>query len=142
MSYSVNIKGLTELQAKFDKLPAELKAEANSALQSGAELFVRNAQRDAAVDFGRLKQGITHTPVVNLSVTMVSAQDYSAYVEWGTITHVSVPAEYAEYAIQFKGRGVRKTGGMYPRPFFFKQIPLAVARIEERIQAMIKGMQI
>ena len=144
MSYNVEIKGLTELQARLEKLPAEIKMEANAILEKGAQIFVRNAQRDAPVNFGFLRQRITYMPrpVTNLLVEMVSGAEYSAYMEWGTITRVKVPPELAAYAIQFKGKGIRKTGGIHPRPFFFKQLPLAKAEIERGFAALARDIKL
>ena len=144
MSYSVDIKGMNELVAKLEKLPEQVKGESNGILQRGAEVFVLNAKRDAAKNFGFLTGQISFypNPVKNLSVTLTSGALYSPYVEWGTITRVKVPAELQPYAIQFKGRGIRKTGGMFPRPFFFKQLPLAKATIEKGFESMLKDVKL
>ena len=44
--------------------------------------------------------------------------NYAAYVEFGTGNLVDVPSELKQYAMQFKGKGVRKIN-LPARPFFF-----------------------
>lgn len=131
---SISVKGLDELQAKFKNLPKEVQKIASASLEEGARLFVRGAQRDAPVNFGVLRQGISYLKTQELSFTVVSNAFYSPYNEWGTITRVRVPASEAAYASTFKGRGLRKTGGMFPHPFFFKQILPTKAQIEKDLQ--------
>ncbi len=154
MSFKIDIKGLTEVIAKLDALPADLKKRMNGQMTRGARVFVRNAQRDAPVDFGRLKGGISFrpNPVSNLAVEMVSSAEYSPYPEFGTITFaaagVAAAAETSgqigveAYALQFKGKGIRKSGGMLPRPYFFKQLPFTVKTIETGMQAELNGMKL
>lgn len=144
MSFNVDIKGLKELQAKIDGLPARLRKEANGIVQRGAQVFVAGAKRDAAKDFGFLTGQISFfpNPVVDLKAEIVSGAFYSPFIEWGTITRVSVPPELQGYAIQFKGKGIRKTGGLFPRPFFFKQLPAARAAIEAGIGSILKDVKL
>lgn len=144
MSYSIDIRGMTELVAKLDKLPQQIEKEANGILQRGAEIFSLNAKRDAPKNFGFLAGQITFfpNPVKGLNVTLTSGAFYSPYMEWGTITRVRVPADQQAYAMQFKGRGIRKNGGVFPRPFFFKQLPLAKATIEKGFESILKDVKL
>jgi hypothetical protein len=63
-------------------------------------------------------------------------------LEWGTITRVSVPDDLQAEALLYKGKGLRKTGGVYPHPFFFKQRPLAKKAIEDRITAITRDIKL
>ena len=130
VAYSVNVIGLKELQAKYAKASETVKKQARVALQSGIATFVRNAKRDAPVDMGVLRNSISFAPIGDLTYEIVSGAKYSAYLEFGTITKVSVPAELVAYASQFKGKGLRTTGGIFPHPYFFKQLPIAKKQIE------------
>lgn len=132
----VNIIGLDALQKRFAQMPNNLKTQASAAVTRGAQLWVRNAKRDAPVDLGVLRNSITHYSIGPLTQEIVSGAKYSAYLEWGTITRVSVPGELQFYAVMFKGRGIRKSGGIYPHPYFFKQKPLAQAEIIRMLNAM------
>ena len=137
MSYNVNIAGFAELQVKVDKLPGRIQKEVDSVIEAGAKEFVKGAKRDAAKDFGFLTGGIGYEKT-GINVRIFSLSAYSPYVEWGTITRVSVPELEKSYAIQFKGKGIRKTGGLYPRPFFFTQLPKTKAFIERGIKAIMR----
>lgn len=152
---TIDIKGLTELQARLKTMPKEVKVIVSAVVERGAQTFVRNAQREAPVrktivrgtkgTFGsNLKQEITYYPRggVELSRTVVSANKASPYMEWGTITFVSVPPELKAYAIQFKGRGIRKTGGIFPVPYFFKQQIPVKQQIEKELQANINDLKL
>jgi hypothetical protein len=133
----VEVKGLRELQAKLTKEQSAVKQKAADVIFRAAQVFVSGAKRDAPKDMGQLAGGISFFPTTpNLSMTVVSAKEYSPYVEWGTITRVKVPAGEQSYAIQFKGRGIKKNGGLHPRPFFFKQTPIAKAAAEKGLRAM------
>lgn len=146
MSFGIDIKGLKELQAKIAKLPDDLKARVNGQIERGAQVFVSGAKRDAPKDFAGgigLAGGISYaTDKTRLAADISSAVFYSPYLEWGTIEHVSVPVELQAYAIQFKGKGIRKTGGIIPHPFFFKQLPLAKQTIETGIVAELKDVKL
>jgi hypothetical protein len=139
----VEVKGLRELQAKLTKEQSAVKQKAADVIFRAAQVFVSGAKRDAPKDMGQLAGGISFFPTTpNLSMTVVSAKEYSPYVEWGTITRVKVPAGEQSYAIQFKGRGIKKNGGLHPRPFFFKQTPIAKAAAEKGLRAMLDDIKL
>jgi hypothetical protein len=141
----VEVKGLRELQAKLTKEQSAVKHKAADVMFRAAQVFVRGAQRDAPKDYGAagLSGGISFFPTnPSLQMTVVSAYQYSPYIEWGTITRVKVPAGEQSYAIQFKGRGIKKNGGLHPRPFFFKQTPIAKAAAEKGLRAMLDDIKL
>jgi len=148
VAYNVNIIGLDKVIAKFDKIPEQLQREIRGVVENGAKTFERNAKRDAPVnkekDGGNLRQQITYYPLVSdktkTTFEIVSGAKYSAYLEWGTITRVQVPAELQGYAIQFKGKGLRKTGGIIPQPYFFKQTPLVKKQIEADVRQVLDSL--
>lgn len=145
MAFNIEIKGLRELQARFRELPKEVHSEAKGYVSLGAQTWVRNAKRDAPINLGLLRQQITYSDqskAGQISFEVVSGARYSAYIEWGTITKVSVPGELSEYAMNFKGKGIRKNGGIIARPFFFKQRAQAIKIIEEGLERMTKAIKI
>lgn len=142
MSYTIDIKGLKELQANIDKLPAQLKKEAGAILENGAKNWVLLAKRNAPVNFGVLRNQISYLKVSDLSFQIISGSEYSPYMEWGTITRVSVPAFLQAYAIQFKGKGIRKTGGVFPRPFFFPPQGQVTVQIQKGIGSILKEVKL
>ena len=139
---TLDLKGFSEVMANLDKMDKTIKQEVSATLERGAQTYVRNAKRDAPVDHGRLKNSISYYPLAPLSFNVVCAVDYAAYLEWGTITKVHIPAEEIQYASQFKGRGLRKTGGIFPHPFFFKQQAVVKDQIETGINAILKDLDL
>ena len=146
MAFKVEIKGLKELQARFDSLPKHLQTEVRATVENGAKEWVRGAKRDCkAVDTGFLRNGISYAQTISSptksAFEIVSNSEYSPYIEWGTITKVDVPAAESEYAIQFKGKGLRTNGGIIPRPFFFKQKLVVQGKVEKGIQSILSEIK-
>lgn len=126
---AVNVIGFSQFADKAGQLPEELLTEFDEAAGIASADWERLQKEFAPVDFGFLKRGISHFQVKKGTWENVSSVYYSPYQEWGTIEHVSVPSDLADYAIQFKGRGILKTGGVHPHPFFFVSKPV----IEEQL---------
>ena len=140
----VNTIGFKELEAKLKNAPANLRKEIGAEIQFAAERFTELAVKDAPANVAGgigLRGSIRPVKVAELTSEVAVHKEYAPYVEWGTITRVQVPSELASYAIQFKGRGIRKNGGMFPQPFFFKQIPIVrketIAHIENILQNLV-----
>jgi HK97 gp10 family phage protein len=136
---SIQVDGLDRLKKKFGSLPENLKAEVDAELASTANEFVNRAVSAAPVDTGFLRNQITFTRLGEMNYEVVSGARYSAYLEFGTITRVSVPSDLVEYAAFFKGKGIRKNGGIYPHPFFFPQLPIAQAQLNKNLKEVVKS---
>jgi hypothetical protein len=136
----VNVIGFKELESKLKNLPVTLRKEVGAEIQFAGERFTELARKDVAKDTGQLAGSIRPVRTSELSVEVVVGKEYAPYVEWGTITRVQVPSELASYAAQFKGKGLRKNGGMYPRPFFFKQIPQVTKETIEHIENILTDL--
>jgi hypothetical protein len=138
---SIEIEGLDKLRKKLGKIPAALEREIDAELGVIAKNFENHAATSArnqgVFDNGRLVGDISSGRLAPMQWEVVSPHDYSAYQEFGTITKVRVPSELQSYALQFKGRGLRKTGGIVPRPFFFPQLPIARAELKKNLKPVI-----
>ena len=80
-----------------------------------------NAKSFAAVRHSAMKNSI-HPFSKGLTGEVVVGAEYGPYVEFGTGAGVIVPAELREYALQFKGAGIRKVNTRaqpYLYPAFF-----------------------
>lgn len=138
----VSITGLKELEARLKKAP-QLKNQVDDAVKIAAKTYVTKAKQSATSQFGDkgvLNTGIGWVPLAPLAAKVFSDANYSAYLEWGTVTHVSVPAELKDYAIQFKGRGIRKTGGIIPRPYFFIHQNVIQEMLRKDIIQVLEGI--
>lgn len=124
----VNTVGFKEFEAKLQNLPKHIEEGVNGLVEDAALEWEERAKLDAPVDTGFLRRGITtKLPVVKMTTEVTSNMNYSAYVEWGTGTRVSVPSGLQSYAQQFKGK--IQVIGRYPKPFFFIQAPLIQKRL-------------
>lgn len=136
-------KGLID---KIKKAPAKLRKEISF------EVSVTAGERFAELATKELSSGILKMPTGSLagsirpektgefSCEVIAHKEYAPYIEWGTITKVDVPADLASYAIQFKGRGIKKTGGIEPRPYFFKQEPIVRKETTDKIEDILSSL--
>lgn len=61
--------------------------------------------------------------------------NYAPYVEFGTGTKVKVNADTRDYAIQFKGRGIREVN-LIARPYFFPAVRISVAHMKQKLNKL------
>lgn len=151
MSITVEIKGLRELTARLSELPQELKQKTSAIIENGAKNWVQLSKIDAPVDFGVLRNSITYKRISDLSFEIISGVHYSPYLEFGTITHAQAGVARAveesgltdipPYALTFQGRKIRKTGGIKPHPYFFRQKPRVAAIVEAGLNKMIEQLK-
>lgn len=116
----LEVKGLEAIKKKIGEIPQRVAEEVDGAMQIAALDFEDRAVSMVPVDTGRLKGGIKSERLGEMDWQVTSYVEYSAYVEFGTRSSVSVPEDLKEYAKQFQtsdGSGV----GMRARPFFFIQ---------------------
>jgi hypothetical protein len=130
------LEGFDKYREKLQSAPANMQRTVDAYVQDAALSWEQRAKRTAPVDFGRLKGGIVSSKTGQMAAEIVSGMKYSPYVEWGTGTRVSVPAELQSYAIQFKG--VNKVVGRFPKPFFFIQKPIIQKELIAKIENYLK----
>ena len=112
MSASVKITGLKAVQVLIEKTAKDLSKNADAIISSNVDIMVANAKKDAPVDMGLLKGGITKQKNGNADYTMTSNASYSPYIEFGTKgRYQPIPGVDAS---EFKGKGGKKGGkGFY-----------------------------
>ena len=104
-SVNVNIKGFDELKSRLRNMPAKMVRLVDAELQDGVRAMVAEAKQRAPADQGILRMEITDQKIAPLKYKFLSGAIYSAYVEFGTRSLVSVPPGLAEYAAQFLNAG-------------------------------------
>ena len=72
--------------------------------------------------------------------TVGSRLKYAPYVEFGTGGTVNVPAGYEDFAIQFKGKGIRKIN-LKPRPYLIPAFESEIPILRKNIQNVIKNVK-
>lgn len=103
MGIVVNISGIDAVKRALDSLDTNLKKEVSNEVNASALKIQNTAKRLAPVNFGTLRNGIMLTRDSEYTFTVESRASYSPYIEFGTGGKVNVPANYADYALQFKG---------------------------------------
>lgn len=112
-------------------------------ISASCDNIVIKAVNDAPADEGGggagLKGGISKRPSGKIQFDVVSARDYSAYVEFGTGALVRVPSKLQDYAMQFKGAGVRDVN-LPARPFFFPAFESERVELIKNIKNVLKDL--
>jgi hypothetical protein len=145
----IDLSGFDSILRKFETLPIELQEEIDGELETAAKDFAAGAKRTLADKLslnnnrktGRLMGSINFAPFPNIphSWEAFAQTTYAAYNEWGTINYVSVPPDLAEIAIRYKGHGIRKTGGMKAKHYFYSQRALVVPKLMENLNRAIES---
>jgi len=132
---------------KFKRWTSTLSAENTKNCQriifATCNNIVRKAMRFAPVNFGFLRASIG----TNATGSGMAAEGwaggsgkgvnvkYAPYVEFGTGNKVYVPKELTDYAMQFKGRGIRKVNNRH-QPYFFPSVKISVKEMFTRLHQM------
>ena len=138
MSNNINVKVTGEIDfAEYGKEIEELlEAEISDAVLN----IQGGAIKDAPVDEGFLKASI-RAESEGLSGKVWTKIPYAPYQEFGTGGLVDIPAGWEEYAIKFKGAGIRQVN-MKPQPFlypnFFKYGRELIVNLDKGIDALKK----
>lgn len=100
---NIQIAGMDQLLGRLQNLPSNVTAAIATEIQDGAQAIAAEAKQRAPGDQGFLRNLIAAIKDDPTTWRVVSGAEYSAFVEFGTLTKVSVPAGLEEYAAQFKG---------------------------------------
>lgn len=163
---SIQVKGLDKVLKNLEKESKDKLDLVDAEMGASAEMIRLNASRNAPVNMGQLRSSIsTKQSYLNKEVNVNAF--YAPYVEFGTKTLTSVPAELQNYAIQFKGssgRGGKLKDAIYkwakqkgidqkfwyiiylrilkfgsrPHPFFFPAFSNERPKLLDRIKKVLK----
>lgn len=100
------IKGLDKVLKQLSKFGKEADKSILLLTRDNAKEIAADAKRNAPVNFGKLRQSIVSEQVREkdtLSYVVAANVEYAPYVEFGTGQKVSVPTEFQELALEFKG---------------------------------------
>ena len=138
---SFKIEGLDDLIKRMGKLAPKIAKEVALEVNASALAIQSKARRDVVVDNGILRNSIQLKEINRgdkIIYTVGSALRYAPYVEFGTGGTVSVPAGYEDFAIQFKGKGIRKIN-LRPRPYLIPAFESEMPVLRKNIQNVIKN---
>jgi HK97 gp10 family phage protein len=137
------IEGLDALITRLGKLAPEIAKEVALEVNASALAIQSKARRDVKVDNGILRNSIQLKEINTgdkIMYTVGSRLKYAPYVEFGTGGTVSVPAGYEDFAIQFKGKGIRKIN-LRPRPYLIPAFESEIPVLRKNIQNVIKNVK-
>lgn len=106
--------------------------------KTGEDILIK-AQNRVPVDTGFLKNS-GYEIKEQLSSEVGFRVHYSPYVEFGTGGLVDVPSGLENYAIQFKGAGIKQVN-LPPRPFLFNSAFEEQQKLIERLKQAFNGTQ-
>lgn len=145
---TIDIGGFSSLIKNISTLAADLRDEIDAELEEATRSFARLAKNSLANSLsannnrktGRLLGSIGFGRVFNASLAheVFALTDYAAYNEWGTIEYVSVPPDLVDIAIKYKGRGIRKSGGIKPKHYFFPQRDIVIPELMNNLNNVIE----
>ena len=139
MAFAVNLSGLKDVEGKLNKLSLIMTDVSNEINASALKIYT-DAKREVKVDNSTLRSSIAINPDSKGSLTysVEARAKYAPYVEFGTGGLVDVPAGYDDFAIQFKGKGIRKVN-LRARPFlipaFEQEKPKLIKRLKDLLNA-------
>lgn len=138
---SFKIEGLDALIKRIGKLAPEIAKEVAMEVNASALAIQSKARRDVVVDNSTLRSSIQLKEINRgdkIMYTVGSRLKYAPYVEFGTGGTVNVPAGYEDFAIQFKGKGIRKIN-LRPRPYLIPAFESEIPVLRKNIQNVIKN---
>jgi HK97 gp10 family phage protein len=116
--FTIELDGLEKTISKLKKVDNEVADMVDEVLENAVLQIAGVARQLAPVDLGKLRASIQSGPVAKLSWEVVASAKYAPYIEFGTGGLVDVPKGLESYALQFKGKGIRKVN-MKARPFLY-----------------------
>lgn len=133
--FELNLTGVEGLQNRIKKLSAELKNGVKNEIQASGQTIAAQARTRVPRNTGFLGNSISAFDIDN-GTEIVAQKEYAAYVEFGTGALVDVPAGLEDYAIQFKGAGVKQVNlpaRPYMFPSYFEEKPKLIKRITDKL---------
>lgn len=103
--------------ATFKRMQADYEKEIKDAILIATRQTSANAKAFAPVDKAGIKSSIRPYNK-GMSGEVVVGAEYGPYQEFGTGTKVQVPSELRDYAMQFKGKGIRQVN-MRAQPYLY-----------------------
>jgi len=140
---SFKIEGLDALIKRLGKLPPKIAKEVAMEVNASALAIQSKAKRDVKVDNSTLRSSIQLKEVNQgnkIVYTVGSALKYAPYVEFGTGGEVNVPAGYETFAIQFKGKGIRKIN-LRARPYLIPAFESEIPILRKNIKNVIANVK-
>lgn len=141
--FNIRIEGLDITLGKLAKLAQQNKTEAKQAITETAINIERKAKQNlAALPFKDSVGGIAQSGYILYDGDGYGSEvgfnkHYSPYIEYGTGTNVDVPAGFEDFAMQFKGAGVRQVD-IKPMPYFHPAVNSELENLKRKLSNSMK----
>jgi len=136
--FSFEVQGLNRLIKSVKKLGQEIEDRVDADIEKFVEEVNEEQVRKTPVNLNGLRVANQVRNIKPLNWELFNYILYAPYVDFGTGKLVNVPAELQDYAIQFKGRGIREVN-LPARPFFFEPFMRRRKELVENIKKSIRA---
>lgn len=106
---TLKVQGISQFQKKLNGLPAKLQKEVAGEIEDSARKVNAKQIRLVPVDEGGIKQSTGYKKTKPLETELFSNKVYTPFMEFGTKSRASIPAELTAYAKQFNKKGPKLT---------------------------------
>lgn len=127
---------ITGNKAYYSGLASKFKTLLQDEIVATNEDVANKARGRVPVDKGFLKNSIITQQVPNGAETLVTV-NYAPFIEFGTGGLVDVPTGLEDYAIRFKGEGIKQVN-LRPQPFLFNSFKEETIEMTKRLKNAIK----
>lgn len=138
MAIIVDIKGFDGVKKMLNKADEAVTKGLSNEMDASAKSITSSAKRLAPVDLGFLRNSIVNEKLSELTYVIEARAKYAAYIEFGTGGLVTVPAGFEQYALGFKGRGLKKVN-MRSQPFLIPSLQMEVPKLLKRLKDLINA---
>lgn len=121
-------------KAYFTKFSEKYKEEYIEILTETVQNIETEATSLAPVDLGVLKSSI-NGEVDGLNAVIGTPVKYAPYMEFGTGGLVDVPEGLEDYAMKFKGAGIKQVN-LFPRPFLIPAFKKHTTKMIEELKKL------
>lgn len=99
-----SIKGVDQVIKELRKYGNDMEKLIDAETNDVALQIEADAKRLAPKNFGKLAQSISKEKIKDSQYKISTQEMYAGYMEFGTGTKVSIPAEFKDMAASFKGK--------------------------------------
>ena len=138
---SIEFKGLSQILAKYEKLPEKVETAIADGINTAAGIVERSAKRTCPVDTGHLRGSIhimkEAVPKTDMTATIGTNVEYAPYVEFGTGVRGQATNENTKVALSYK----QDWAGQIAQPFLAPALRNNKDKIERAIfRKVIEGI--
>ena len=111
-NFQIELEGIDNLMKALKELPKEKLQAVEDEFEAAAFDIVTDMKQRVPKDQGAIANSITFKQVGQMTFEITAQKEHAPYLEFGTKSRVSVPAELQAVALQYKG-GNGKGGSLF-----------------------------